>query len=77
MRERAIARVAALAFVSVIAACAAPERVEPAVRPSPASAPPAPEAAAFVAAQRARVANLSDFASRGSAELRWKDEQGD
>ena len=77
MREHPVARVAALAIVSVIAACAAPDRVETAVRPSPATASPAPEAAVFVAAQRARVANLPDFASRGSAELRWKDGQGD
>lgn len=36
----------------------------------------APSAAEFVAAQAQRVAHLSDFASRGSAELRWADAKG-
>lgn len=31
----------------------------------------------FVQAQRDRVAALKDFASRGSAEIRWKDQAGD
>lgn len=67
-------RAGALAIASLVAACTAPARVEPA--PTAPGAPPA-DAAVFVAAQRARVANLGDFASRGSAELRWNDAQGD
>jgi hypothetical protein len=35
------------------------------------------DASAFVRAQAERVRALGDFASRGSAELRWSDERGD
>jgi hypothetical protein len=35
------------------------------------------DAQAFVRAQASRVKALGDFASRGSAELRWTDERGD
>ncbi|NDC45908.1 MAG: GTPase HflX, partial [Actinobacteria bacterium] len=40
------------------------------------SAPVSGDATAFVRGQSQRVQALGDFASRGSAELRWKDEQG-
>ena len=68
------ARVASLlAAVITLAGCAGPAKVEtaPGIAVSP------PTAAAFVEAQRARVANLGDFSSRGSAEMRWNDAQGD
>lgn len=68
MRERLLA--AAL----LLAGCASPPQAVPAQEP--AAKPPLPFASEFVEGQRARVQHLADFASRGSAELRWNDEQG-
>lgn len=74
MPERRALVVPALALAAALVSCAAPARVEPVA--TAASGAPA-DASAFAAAQRARVENLRDFASRGSAELRWTDERGD
>jgi len=65
-----------LALAAWLCGCAgAPEHA-----PAPADALPTALPAsveAFVQGQRQRVAALRDFASRGSAEIHWKDEQGD
>ena len=59
----------ALVLAGALCGCAA----------QPATVPmqqPAASAAEFVHAQKERAKSLQSFASRGSAELRWKDEQG-
>ena len=73
MRDARFARALALAACVALCGCAGPATVEAG---TPALPPPA-DASEFVSAQRARVANLGDFVSRGSAEMRWKDERGD
>lgn len=64
----------ALAGALALAGCTAAPTVSPDAATAAPLAPPA--ATEFVKGQAARVANLSDFVSRGSAELRWTDERG-
>ncbi len=64
-----------LAVTAGLCGCAAgPDPSPTATVPHAAAAAPASE---FVHAQSERVRALRDFASRGSAEIHWKDEQGD
>lgn len=66
----------AASLLAALAGCAAKG---PVTRSDDGAAPVAvqKDAAAFVRGQAQRVQALGEFASRGSAELRWKDEQGD
>jgi hypothetical protein len=59
----------ALALACTLGACASPPSQVPAPQP-------VATASDFVHAQKERAKSLQSFASRGSAELRWKDEQG-
>jgi len=61
--------------MAALAGCAA--SVSPDAPPTHAEPASLVSAADFVQAQRRRVEGLERFASRGSAELRWTDEQGD
>jgi len=64
-----------LAVTAGLCGCAAgPDPSPTATVPHAAAAAPASD---FVRAQSERVRALRDFASRGSAEIHWKDEQGD
>jgi hypothetical protein len=70
--------IAAAVALALLAGCASGPKAQTAGGDTGTPAPAvSADAAAFVSAQAARVRNLSDFASRGSAELRWKDESGD
>lgn len=67
----------ALALACLLGACASGPSQAPADHAASSSVAGAtPAASDYVRAQRERVQALGSFASRGSAELRWKDEQG-
>ena len=70
-------RLAVLALPAALAGCTATGSGGPDAPPGHADRAPAVGATDFVQAQRRRVEGLERFASRGSAELRWKDAQGD
>ncbi|MFM9097402.1 MAG: hypothetical protein ACKOQW_03790, partial [Phycisphaerales bacterium] len=62
----------AVAVAGVLGAC----RGGPTPAP-PAANAPAPDAAAIIARERARVGGLKHLWAKGVAELRWKDASGD
>jgi hypothetical protein len=70
MRERSL-----LGVLLFVGACASPSANQ---APSPSAGLPVSSASAaeFRSGQAARTAALGDFASRGSLEVRWKDEEG-
>lgn len=70
MRDRVL-----LSLLLFVGGCAAPGANQVAVSPAPQSVSSA-SAAEFVAGQASRTAALGDFASRGSLEIRWKDDEG-
>ncbi len=70
-------RLAVLVLSAAMTGCAAAGSRVPDQPAVSADRAPAVSAADFIQAQRRRVQALERFASRGSAELRWKDAQGD